>query len=100
MSEQNDLRFERLGRVVQAGMFRFVLLWGTLGWGGSTGSLFWVAMYFLGWDLRRLTWAEFFRVLGGFAVAGTILALPVWLLLRWLYAHALKARTADRARTA
>ena len=100
MSEQNDLRFERLGRIVQAGMFRFVLLWGTLGWGGSTGSLFWVAMYFLGWDLHNLTWAEFFRVLGGFAVAGTILAFPVWLLFRLLYFFALKARTADRTRAA
>ena len=100
MSEQDNLRFERLGRIVQAGMFRFVLLWGTLGWGGSTGSLFWVAMYFLGWDLHNLTWAEFFRVLSGFAVAGTILALAVWLPLRRLYAHTLKARTANRAHTA
>ena len=57
MSEQSDLRFERLGRVVQVGMFRFVFLWGTLGWGGSTGILFWVVMCFLGWDLSQLTWA-------------------------------------------
>ena len=92
MSEQDDLGFARLTRIVQAGMFRFVLLGGTLGWGLSAGSLFWVAMYFLGWDLHNLTWAWFFRVLGGFALAGTLGALPVWLLLRWRYACALKAR--------
>ena len=100
MSEQSDLGFARLGRIVQAGMFRFVLLWGTLGWGCGAGSLFWVAMYFLGWDLRQLTWAWFFWVLGGFAVAGTILALPVWLLFRLLYLFALKTRVGGRTRTA
>ncbi len=95
MSEQADRQFAWLSRVVQAGMFRCVFLWGTCGWGLIAGTFFFVATYFLGWQIGNPIRDFLLPILGVFAVGGTAWGLLLWVVLRWQYARCLKARAAD-----
>ena len=94
MSEQTDRQFARLSRMIQAGMVRCVFLWGTCGWGLIAGTFFFVATYFLGWQIGNPIQNFLLPILGIFAVAGTAWGLLLWLVLRWQYSRRLKARAA------
>ena len=97
MSIQADHQFARLDRVIRAGMVRCVFLWGTCGWGLSAGTLFFVATYFLGWQIGDPIREFLLPILGVFAVGGTAWGVLLWFVLRWRYARCLKARSTDPA---
>ena len=100
MSHIADLRIARWERIKQAGILRFVLLRGVLGWGLFTAIL--VSVVTLTASERPPIPMSIFLplIFGFFLVGGAVWGLAMWFFTMWHYSRALHARDNHNSRNA